>query len=173
MGPKIKPQFSVNPRVGQRPVFRFEFPEEFVLIVDSNEQDPLFLPRPMPGLKLIRKHLPVGDYSILGFESEISLERKSVSDLYGSLFSDWDRELAKLTKLSAFDHKWLMIEGSEDQVLRWQEYTGVHPNSMRGRLTSIEIRLKIPVHYEPKRDRLERWVLDRLIKFYKVKKFDQ
>jgi DNA excision repair protein ERCC-4 len=158
---------SVNEKVGTQPKFEVEFPRDFILVVDTREQDALFKV-PMKGLVIVRDTIPSGDYSIRGFEDCIAIERKSVNDLYGSVFTE--SESSKLIRISLLDRKWLLIEGTQDEVLSWQYFSTIHPNSMRGKLVSIEVRLGIPVHYEPDRHKAERWIVDRLVKFYKTKR---
>ena len=155
---------------GDRAVsFEHSFPDDFILVVDTREQDALFK-RPVKGLVMVRDTIPVGDYSVRGFEREIVVERKSLNDLYSSMFGDWERESKKLVKIAEYNRKWLLIEGTEDEVLRYQQFSTVHPNSMRGRLVSIQIRLGIPVYYSATRKDAERFILDVLIKYYRVKR---
>jgi DNA excision repair protein ERCC-4 len=149
--------------------FEHSFPNDFILVVDTREQDALFK-RPVKGLVMVRDTIPAGDYSVRGFESEIVIERKSINDLYGSMFSDWDRESKKLLKIAEYRRKWLLIEGREDEVLQFQQFSTVHPNSMRGRLVSIQVRLGIPIYYASTRKDAERFVLDILTKYYRVKR---
>lgn len=150
-------------------VFEHSFPKDFILVVDTREQDALFK-RPVKGLVMVRDTIPVGDYSVRGFETEVVVERKSINDLYGSMFSDWDRESKKLLKIAEYRRKWLLIEGREDEVLSFQQFSTVHPNSMRGRLVSIQVRLGIPIYYAATRKDGERFVLDILTKYYRVKR---
>jgi len=154
---------------GKSVSFEHSFPEDFILIVDTREQDALFK-KPAKGLVMVRDTIPVGDYSVRGFESEVVVERKSINDLYGSLFGDWEREYKKLVKIAGYKRKWLVIEGLESEVLQFQQFSTVHPNSMRGRLISIQMRLGIPVYYAETRKDAERFVLDVLIKYYRIKR---
>jgi ERCC4-type nuclease len=158
-----------NGKVGTQPKFDFTFPEGFVLIVDTREQAALFK-KPPKGLLVLRDTVPCGDYTVRGFETEIVIERKSIPDLYNSLFSDWERELKKLCRISEYKRKWLVVEGSEDETLCWQLHSGVHPNSMRARLCAIQIRLGIPIHYAATRHSAERFILDLLLRFYRDKR---
>ena len=151
------------------PKFEHNLPSDFILVIDTREQDALFK-RPIKGLVTVRDTIPAGDYSVRGFESEIVIERKSINDLYGSLFSDWEREGAKLLKIAELKRKWLLIEGTEDEVLSFQQFSTVHPNSMRGRLVSIQIRLGIPIYYARTRSDAERFTLDILTKYYRIKR---
>jgi ERCC4-type nuclease len=158
-----------NGRVGTQPKFEYSFPDGFVLITDTREQMGLFK-KPPKGLLIVRDTLTVGDYSVKGFENEIVIERKSIPDLYNSLFSDWERELKKLCKISEYKRKWLVVEGSEDETLCWQAFSQVHPNSLRARLCAIDIRLGIPIHFATTRNNAERFILDRLIRWYRDKR---
>ncbi len=173
---RIKPLHKLNPKSGSEVKLDFdEFPNGFVLVIDSNESNdqqnkPLFTPICYSGLMVVRRKLKYGDYSVQGFEHEISFERKTVSDLYGSCFKNWERFLNELINLSLYPLKWIVIEGSEKEVLSWQDYSTIHPNSMRGRLAAIEVKLGIPIHYEPDRRVLERWILDRMTRFYRIKR---
>lgn len=152
-----------------KPDFEFKIPQDFILVIDTREQDQLFK-RPMKGLVTVRDTIPAGDYSVRGFETEIVIERKSLNDLYGSMFGDWEREGAKLEKIARCKRKWLLIEGTEDEVLSYQQFSTVHPNSMRGRLVSVQIRLGIPIYYAKTRSDAERFVLDTLCKYYRIKR---
>jgi len=168
---KIKPSYSLKnfSRAGKVPEFSFNFPDNFVLVIDTREQNPLFQ-KPPKGLFIVRNTLTVGDYSVLGFENEVSIERKSVLDLLSSLGKNRDRFKEELMILKDYKLKWLVIEGSEDDVLSFHIESLMHPNSVRQSLASIEVRLGIPIYYEPKREKMERWILDRLIKIYRIRR---
>jgi len=175
--PKIKPYLNFNVKSGQMTHFIVDIPPEFILVVDTNEQIPLFIShgsitkQDYSGeLITTRQSLWLGDYSIKGFESEITLEWKTISDLYSSLFSDQKREWAKLSEISKYHYKWLVIGGLESDVLRFQDFSKVSPNSMRGRLSDIEIRLRIPIYYAQDRHEAERFILYRLVKYFRLKR---
>ena len=57
-------------------------PDNLTVIVDTREQLPLEL-----SMCTIRGTLPTGDYSILGFEEYVVVERKSLPDLIGCMTS--------------------------------------------------------------------------------------
>lgn len=162
-------KIKADDKVGTHPKWEWTFPEGFVLVIDTREQAPMFRKLPK-GLVVVRNTIPAGDYSVVGFESEITIERKSMVDLYSSLFSDWERELKKLVKISTYRRKWLVVEGKESEVLCWQQYSGVHPNSMRARLCAIDVRLGIPIIFCDTRASAEMFTLDRLIRYYRDRK---
>jgi ERCC4-type nuclease len=89
----------------------------FTILVDSREQ----LPYTFTGLDVIVPTavvgLPTGDYSIEGHESEVAIERKSLSDLYGSVTwgrGRFEREVQRLSELSAFAA--VMVEATWPQI---------------------------------------------------------
>ena len=174
---KVKPYPNFNVKSGQTSHFIIEIPPEFILVVDTNEQIPLFIShgsitkQDYSGeLISTRQSLWLGDYSIKGFETQITMEWKTISDLYSSLFSDQKREWSKLSEISKYGHKWLVIGGLESDVLRFQDFSKVSPNSMRGRLADIQIRLRIPIYFAQNRLEAERFILYHLVKYFKLKR---
>lgn len=66
----------------------------------------------------LERKLDTGDYSIVGFEEKISVERKgSAGELIGNLFSpDRKRFLRELERLKSFKFAWIMCEFTLDDV---------------------------------------------------------
>lgn len=149
--------------------FRFNFPEGFILVLDSREQTPLFRKLPK-GLVVVRDTLKVGDYSIRGFENAITIERKSIPDLLGSLGRNRDQFKVRLAKMRFFEWAAVVVEGSEKAVIKYHESSLMEPESIRQSICSIELRYKIPFYFGATIKDVERWVLDRLIKFYTIKR---
>lgn len=167
---KIRPSVKLNPKAGQTVKFTFDFPRGFILLIDSREQDALFLQHPPKDLVMKRTTLQVGDYSIDGFESQIAIERKTIPDLLGCLGNDRDRFKRELEKLKTYEWKAISVEGTEDELLQFHDFSLMHPNSVRQSLVSINIRHGIQFYFNPKRSGIERWILDHLIKFWRVKR---
>jgi ERCC4-type nuclease len=65
----------------------------------------------------MQKHLPTGDYSIDGHESEIAVERKSLTDLYGTIAGGRDRFERELERLSSFKIAHIVVESDWMTVL--------------------------------------------------------
>lgn len=139
------------------------------MIIDSREQAPLFLDHPPKGLVMVRDTLQVGDYSIKGFEGKIAVERKTIPDLLNCLGNDRERFKRGLEKLQRYEWKGLVVEGAESDLYQYHDFSLMHPESVRASVASIEIRYGIHFFYG-KRGDIERWTLDRLIKFWKVKR---
>lgn len=107
----------------------------FTVIIDTREQSPFPFKgfradakhaRQVQGQKIIpdlyipteRSGLPTGDYSIQGHESSIAIERKSLTDLYGTLGSGRDRFERELDRLSKFQVAHVVVESDWMTALR-------------------------------------------------------
>lgn len=158
---------AANPGRPYRPK-PFSFPDGFVLIVDTREQRPLCMS--VKGLTVCRDTLHHGDYSIRGFEDRFAIERKQVSDFYSYIGKERKRTVRKLEALRSFDFAAIAVEASYDDLMTPPVYIRVSPEAARQFLVSASIRYGIHVHCERRRKDLERWVLDRAIKFYKIQR---
>lgn len=152
------------------PEFTYNFPEGFVVVCDTREQSPLFIPKPPKGLIIVRDTLRFGDYSIKGFENSIAIERKTIQDLWTSLTSEAKRFKAELEELAKYERRYILIEGLESEYLSWQPERKIHPNAIRMALASIEAKGGIPIHQAENREMAERWVLDLFIKYFLFKR---
>ena len=145
-----------------------EIYKDFILTIDTREQQALFR-RPPKRLTIVRDTIPTGDYSIKGFFSEIAFERKSLPDLYTCLGKDRGRFTEELRRFRDIDHRFLVIEGTEHEVLTPQYYSQIAPASVRMALVSIELKYGLHIYYGTRKD-IERYILDRLRKFYLYKR---
>jgi ERCC4-type nuclease len=148
-----------------------KIPLGFVLLQDTREQRPLFSDPP-DGLTVVTKTLHYGDYSILGFESRFVIERKQVSDFYSYIGRERDRTIKKMEEFkeitSSGGFAGLVIEASESDLLCGYIMSRVSPEVARQALVSFEIRYGVHCHYSKSRKDIERWVIDRAVKFYRV-----
>ena len=158
--PKYEPFIPKMPKI----------PLGFILIVDSREIQPLFLPKPPIGLIMVRDVLESGDYSIQGFENSIGIERKNLSDLYISLGKDRPRFTKELKRLVEYEWKGLVIEDTEDETLTPQSYSGMNVNSVYGSLVSMQVHYGLHIYYAKNKHNAEAWTLNCLVQWYKAKR---
>jgi len=144
------------------------FPDNFVLIIDTREQTPLFTRIP-PGLIIKSTKLNDGDYSILGFESSFAIERKKLSDLLSYCTIEREKTVAKMKRFAKMEWVGLVIEVKESDLYRPYLNSNISPEVVRQALASFEIRYGIHVYCNGERDQVNRWVLDRAIKYYRMK----
>ena len=119
---------------------------------------------------MVRDTLPVGDYSIRGWENQVAVERKTISDLLGCLGNDRERFKRELEKLKVYEWKAISVEGTEDELFQFHDFSLMDPNSVRQSVVSINIRYGVQFYFNSKRLSIERWILDHLIKFFRVKR---
>ena len=63
-------------------------------------------------VEVVRTKLDAGDYSLVGYESLITFERKSVQDLVGTLIGGHERFLRELDRMKSYKEKYILIEHS-------------------------------------------------------------
>ncbi len=181
----IKPKVKI--RVNQPVNYHPQLLPGFEVVRDTREQ----LGYEFKGVDCVDKKLEWGDYSVVGFEpkedyhepnlnaiiigledkqSGISIERKSLSDFYGSITDGRDRFKRMLCGFRDYvEFKGLVIEGGESEVL-CPELSGseMYPNSVYGTLVSIELRYNTHIYYGS-RQACELKVLSWLSYYYKIK----
>ena len=151
------------------------FPPDFVLKIDTREQQsPLFLSKPPKGLMVMRDTLHNGDYGIKGFDN-FCIEKKYAGDLFPYCSSEMvAKTIPKMERFREIIDKggWvgLVIEDTMSNIYKWQEYTNIHPESVRGALVSFAIRYGVHVHFAGNRVNTAQWILDHAVKWYNVQK---
>lgn len=101
-----------------------EFPA--VVLIDNNEQNPFTFTDIKADSR--QQYLPLivrarsvslftGDYSLEGFEKDIAIERKSLSDLYGTLSRGRARFEDELSRLDAMRFAMVVVEAPWRRVL--------------------------------------------------------
>lgn len=133
----------------------------FTLIIDRREKHPYrFLGlRADAKFKNVPLAIPTafgflksGDYSILGFEDRVAIERKSVVDLYSTLGQHRDRFQREHERMAALDFAAVVIEGSWDRVLNHPpEWSRLLPKTVYR--TALAWQIRYGVHWIPCEDR--------------------
>lgn len=110
------------------------------MVVDSREQRPWSLPYPT-----VTKGLPAGDYSIVGLETEVAIERKSLGDMVGTVIHDWLRFRKELNRLSGYTLAAVVVEATIEDVIAHRYESDANPESVLGRANAIFVDHGIPV----------------------------
>jgi DNA excision repair protein ERCC-4 len=82
------------------------------VVVDSREQTPWSF----GDVPCVVAGLPVGDYSIVGFESRIAIERKSLPDFVACCTRERPRFWRELEKLAGYSHAAVIIESDVSAI---------------------------------------------------------
>ncbi len=81
-------------------------PEQLTAIIDSREK----LPLDLSPLKVVTGSLSTGDYSLLGLESIVAIERKSLGDMLSCMGGERERFEREVQRLLAFEVRALVVE---------------------------------------------------------------
>jgi len=148
----------------------FKIPANFILLQDSREQMPLFVDKPK-GLIVKVKALKFGDYSIQGFEDKICFERKQMSDLYSYIGKERKRTVIKLEQLRELDFAALIVEVSyEDLEIPYSYSSRITPEMIRQFMVTVNVRYNVHTYCTRDRKMMERYVLDRATKYYRIQR---
>ncbi len=93
-------------------------PSQVVCLVDTREQ----LPLDLSPLRTQPATLPTGDYSILGLEHHVCIERKSLDDLLGCVSRERERFERELLRMLAYPVRVLLVEATwaEIELGQWR-----------------------------------------------------
>ncbi len=112
---------------------------DITIIIDTREKTPWqFKNSKVQGMK-------TGDYTIAGLEDVVCIERKSTEDFVNSLIHNRIRFFKELERMKAFEHKWVIVEGSWFDIFEHQYVSKAAPNSIKGLACKIMIDFGIPV----------------------------
>ena len=93
-------------------------PEDVMAIIDTREQ----LPYDLAPMRSVVRGLDVADYSVLGLESVVRIERKSLADFVQCCGRERPRFLRELTRLRGFEYAAVVLEASwrDLEAGRWE-----------------------------------------------------
>jgi len=121
------------------------------IVIDTREQLPLHFRRSKNLEGTVRGTLSTGDYSILGWEDKIAIERKSPADLFGTLGTDNKRFKREIERaITRLDYFAIIVECSQTVILN-KSFDGAHNiKKMRGDvvikiLSTLQVKYGIPV----------------------------
>lgn len=136
----------------------------FVIAVDRREQ----LPFPLLGFATMSKTLKTGDYSIIGYEDRVAVERKSYADAWGSMSEGRARFERCVRRLGELERAAIVIECSLSQLAEQPPYIQrCQPASVVGGLISWSCQHRVPVFFCDDRYRAERVTVRFLTAFWK------
>jgi DNA excision repair protein ERCC-4 len=105
----------------------------FTVAIDTREQ----LPYAWEGVTCQQATLVAGDYSIIGMESVVAVERKAWPDFYGCLTTGRERFENSLHRLASVRYPAVVIEASMDDFLRPFTYVAAGGRRCRSKLPPL------------------------------------
>jgi ERCC4-type nuclease len=134
------------------------------IIVDTREQSPYAYTR------MVVKTLKTGDYSVEGLENEVCCERKSLTDLYGTVGAGRERFVRELERMAGMVRACIVVEASLHTILyNPPERSMMSPRSVVGSLVSWSARYNIPIFFAGDRTHGQALTLKFLTKYHQYK----
>lgn len=122
----------------------------FTVIIDTREQAPFHF-RTLKAdadsgrvplvVEVERKGIPTGDYSIVGHESSIAIERKSLPDLLHCCGQDRDRFQKQLDRLNELQVAALVVEADWTALLKGHPMSKISPKTVYRSIIAWQQRL--------------------------------
>lgn len=149
---------------------------ELKVIIDTREQTPfVFEGLPIRGYKSIpteTRTLKTGDYTIEGFENEFVIERKSISDLCGTLTGGHARFLKEMERIRNFKMPYIIIEGQPIDVFAhcWKYGMKDGVNVIIQSLVAYAYHYRVRVRFCKDRKAATEYAARKIIEFYEQNK---
>lgn len=86
------------------------------LVIDTREQDPWDFGATVP---TVRAGLETGDYSLLGSEQDFAIERKSISDAFGTIVRERDRFEREIQRMARMKFAAILVEATVADILAY------------------------------------------------------
>lgn len=115
------------------------------IVIDSREKAPYAFDRTRYVVE--RRALAAGDYSLVGAEDRVAVERKSLDDFVSTVIHARDRFHEELRKLVTYDFACIVVEASVRDIIERRYTGGAHPSSVLGAAMSISVNWRLPVHF--------------------------
>jgi len=117
------------------------------IIVDTREQDEICFSKHDIVTGIIREKLDVGDYCVEyknGYRPPVIFERKSIGDLYSSLFKNYARFRKEVQRAHKKNIMLILaVEGTYTKVGKGYKYSKVKGESMRKKLNTMWYRYNL------------------------------
>ncbi|SPD73775.1 conserved hypothetical protein [uncultured Desulfobacterium sp.] len=140
---------------------------DFKIKIDTREQIPYWFSMPTE-----RGTLSVGDYSVVGFENQIAIERKALNDLIGCLTVGRDRFKKELSRAKTLDYFAVVVEGKFSDLTCGRYRSKMNPKAAVQSLLTFSVRYgRLPIFFCETRQYAQEVTESLLTKY--VREFEQ
>lgn len=139
-----------------------------VIIRDTREQNGYDFSclSPRPEVKVAT--LTTGDYSLEGLEAQVTVERKSLTDAFGTFGGQRERFIRELERMATYKYAAVVIEADWPTIYNFPPpFSELHPKSIRGSVIAWNIRHGVTFWTMPDRYWAELWTYYLLERFWK------
>ncbi|MCF6154476.1 MAG: hypothetical protein E3K36_04320 [Candidatus Brocadia sp.] len=114
---------------------------DMTILVDTREKKPLTFHH----ARTKEASLQTGDYSLEHFADRITIERKSLPDLLGSLSGERKRFMAEVQRMRAYEYAAIIIESSLADIYRGAWRNDISVASVVGSLQALSAKYGVHV----------------------------
>ena len=115
------------------------------VVIDTREQLPYKFE------DSITRTLQTGDYSLFGYEDQITVERKTKADAYGTIGKGRTRFIKELERLREIDYSAIVVEASLSNFVEPPRFSQLNPKSAINSLLAWSIRYGVHVYFADNR----------------------
>jgi DNA excision repair protein ERCC-4 len=142
-------------------------PEPMIIIQDTREQRPYTFECINPKPLVVVNTLQAGDYSLKDFENQITIERKSLLDAYGTFGRGRQRFQKELERMINYRFAAVIIEADWHTIVkRPPARSRLHPKTVVASIAAWSQRFKVHFWTCPDREFAERWTYRLLERFW-------
>jgi len=116
-----------------------------VIIIDTREQAEYSFDPQLAAT--VRRALPAGDYSVVGLEGAMAVERKSLDDFVSTVIHARQRFRREISKLAGYRAACVVVEANLLDILLGRYRGEAHPKAVLGSTLSILLDYGIPVYF--------------------------
>ena len=117
--------------------------EEITCVIDSREWNPL----PLSPLKTIVKKLDVADYSAVGFENKIAIEKKSLDDLCACVGRERARFDRMVKRLLDYEYRAIVVTDDWSKIDLKQYYGKLTPTQIYSAIMAWAMTAQVPIMF--------------------------
>ena len=134
---------------------------DFIVATDTREQ------KPYEFRQAEVRTLRTGDYSVVGLEDRIAIERKQLGELFTIVGRERKRFEREMQRMSRMDYAAIVIEADLGQILQGSAFSKVPPKTVISSLLSWSIRYGVHIFFCGSRRQAHALTLKLLQKFIK------
>ena len=135
---------------------------DYTIVIDTREKEPYSFP-----CSTIRCGLKTGDYSLVGLEDRVSVERKRTEELFLCVGKERKRFEREMVRMSRFDYAALVVEGDLRELSRPSNFSKVSPKAVINSLVSWSVQYGVHVYLAGNRELARALTLRILEKYWK------
>jgi ERCC4-type nuclease len=141
---------------------------KLTIIIDTREQNPFLFTSIIPAPATVVSTLQTGDYSLQGYENQITVERKSLNDLFSTVGKGRKRFEAELQRMVEYRFAAVVVEADWLTVLRKPPTRSrLNPKTIYASVIAWQIRYGVHFWFCPNREFAQKTTYRLLDRFYK------